>query len=243
MTTHRGFGRIPSKPHPRMAAFGAEQVLPEGPARSYTWACELWLNQQDTPRCVGFSGAHEVAARPIERAADVRLAGHFYAYAQDHDYWPGTDYEGTSVDGGMQAMREYGYIESWYWARTVPDVLRAISRRGPVVFGLDWMTGMGWPDARGFIHPTGSVEGGHAILGRQVGLRYKPGTTTAQKRSAQWFDHVDLDASWIGLHNSWGPGWQPQVNGRPVPVKITVREFTTLFAAGGECAVPVGRLR
>ena len=35
--------------------------------RSYTWQCNEWFNQGNIGACVGFSIAHELAARPVEQ--------------------------------------------------------------------------------------------------------------------------------------------------------------------------------
>lgn len=235
--THRTLDRIPSRPHPRMASFRAERLLtPAMVPRSYSWRCDVTLDQGPDGACVGFGWAHEAAARPAVWPVSYDLAMGWYAYAKDHDYWPGSDYEGTSVDGGAQAARNAGVISSWYWAETVEEILLCLGYKGPVVFGLDWWDGMFDPDADGFIWPTGSVAGGHCVLGNRVRLVWKSGTTAEQRRSPGWVSFLDPKRTWIGIHNSWGPDW-----GDRGDAKITLEALWTLMAGQGEACVPLAR--
>lgn len=39
-----------------------------------------------------------------------------YEMAKEHDEWPGTDYEGTSIRGAMKALAQHGICEERYWA-------------------------------------------------------------------------------------------------------------------------------
>lgn len=170
---------------PRNALYPAT-VDPALVLRSYTWACPVVLDQGDDGACVGFSRTHELAAKPKPVAGLTNRAGFaFYERAQDVDEWPGSDYEGTSVLAGVKVAKSLGWYGSYRWAQTWADAARVVGYKGPVVLGIPWFTGMFDPDASGYLHPTGQVEGWHAILW--------PGINVTRKD--------------ITLHNSWGPGW------------------------------------
>ena len=42
-----------------------------------------------------------------------------YEWAKEHDEWPGSDYDGTSIRGAMKALAQHGICEEEYW-RYVP---------------------------------------------------------------------------------------------------------------------------
>ena len=118
--------------------------------------------------CVGQSVSAALRAAPYMRE-DVTPC-EIYRGAQEHDEWPGTDYEGSSVRGGLKYAKLKGYITSYHKLTSISAVEAWLSSRrgGPVVAGSDWYTGMFYPDKKGYIEPTGSVEGGHAYALRWV---------------------------------------------------------------------------
>ena len=79
---------------------------------------------------------------------------------------------------------------------------------------LAWYRGMMDTNDAGYIHPTGEVMGGHAIIAIAV--------HTATKR--------------IVLQNSWGPNW-----GNAGRCYLAWDDFERLLSESGECCVPVGR--
>jgi hypothetical protein len=182
--------------------------------RSYTWACDTYLDQGREGACVGHAWAHDIAARPIVRTADTSLAFTLYRRARQLDQWPGEDYEGTSVLAGAKATREAGYIGEYRWAFGIEDVILTLGYHGPVVLGINWLTGMGDVDARGYIHATGEQSGGHAILARGVNITSRS----------------------VLLHNSWGQGW-----GRKGCARISFDDLDRLLREDGEACVPVVR--
>ena len=72
---------------------------------------------------------------------------------------------------------------------------------------LFWMQGMANTDAKGFIHATGSVVGGHCILCRAINVKKK----------------------YFLLRNSWGKNW-----GMDGDCKISFSDMTKLLADNGE---------
>lgn len=180
--------------------------------RSYTWKCNTWLDQGREGACTGFSVSHEYAAKPKEVTnltnADAQA---IYYRARQIDEWEGEDYEGSSVLGAIKAAKEKGWYSEYRWAFGVDDLALAVSRKGPAVIGVNWYTGMFNPDANGFIHKTGQLAGGHAILcnGYNVKGRY------------------------FKLHNSWGKKWG--VNGE---CKISYDDMNALLKEYGEACIP-----
>lgn len=153
--------------------------------RSYTWRCDVALDQGREGACTGFSRAHWIAGRPKERPADAKLARKIYKRAQQIDEWEGEDYSGSSVLAAVKAAAEMGYVKEYRWSFSLHDLAIGVSRHGPAVLGVNWYEGMYAPDHDGLIHVRGRRLGGHAILCNGVNVKAKTFT----------------------LHNSWGPDW------------------------------------
>lgn len=214
-----GFGRHPrydeaSKRFPIRAAFSPVAGAPIPEPRSYSWSCEAFLDQGNEGACVGYSLAHELAARPDVVAADTWLAQLLYTEAKKIDYWPGEDYDGTSVLAGLKTAQRLHLIESYHWGFGLAEGLAGISRTGPAILGCWWYEGMWDTDEHGMIHPTGDRVGGHAILVNKVSV---PRRT-------------------VTVHNSWGRGW-----GRDGEAEIPWDEFEFLLHDEGELAFPMRR--
>lgn len=185
--------------------------------RGYTWKVPLWLNQGSEGSCVGFSFAHELAARPAKidwlKAKD---ATKIYKVAQTLDQWPGENYEGTSILGGIKAVMQLypKAYESYKWAYSIDDAVKALGYFGPVVLGVNWYQKMFSTHEDGFIKVGGRISGGHAILAYAVNVKEE----------------------FVTLRNSWGSSWG--VNG---DAKLSFKDLERLLKEGGECCVPVGR--
>lgn len=183
--------------------------------RSYTWRCLANLDQGNTPACVGFSITHEAIARPVEvKGLDSKTALALYKKAQQLDEWPGTNYEGTSVLGGMKAAVEKKWYTEYRWAFGEDDLALAVGYKGPVVLGINWYSGMMEPDFKGIIRPTGAAEGGHAIL----------------------CNGINIKTGLYRLHNSWGTGWG--INGDCFISRV---DLAKLLKEEGEACVPIKR--
>lgn len=220
----------------RSADFPIRAVLdPKAKPRSYTWSCPVVLDQGQEGSCVGHGVAHELAAKPVMvEGVTHEVALELYHRAQVLDEFPGEAYSGTSVLAGMKAAAERGYFPEYRWAFGLEDTVLALGHHGPVVFGLDWWTGMFDPDEHGFLAVTGQVEGGHCILGR--GVRLVKATATSVNVGTGALAGYDLDRSYVVLHNSWGPGW-----GDDGDAKLRLSDLDRLLKAGGECSIPVRR--
>ena len=183
MTEH-GLGRLPYQDQ-RSRNFALVDIESR-PPRSYTWGSTFTLNQGAEPECVGFSWSGELGAKPVVIPVDNARGRSLYREAQAIDRAEGRHWDaGASVLAGAKAVQRAGLMPEYRWAFGVGQFATGVSRVGPGVMGVDWHEGMMEPDGAGYIHPTGGLVGGHAILVR--------GYSVTKRRFL--------------LHNSWGPGW------------------------------------
>lgn len=198
----------------RSRAFPIRELVPKK-QRSYTWRCDEWLDQGREGACVGFAWAHDMAARPKVIVTNTQQALLIYREAQRLDEWPGEAYSGTSVLAGAKVVSKLGYMPQYRWAFGLDDLILAVGYAGPAVLGINWYEGMYDTDAKGYIHPTGQLMGGHAILCHSVNI---PG-------------------KYFVLHNSWGKD-NFGVQGK---AKISFDDMGRLLHEQGEACVPVVR--
>ena len=219
--TDRRLGRLPQFDE-RSRLFKISAVVPKTP-RSYTWRCQRVLDQGDEGSCVGHGVAHELIARPVEAlTVDHKYAREtIYWGAQKIDEYPGGSYpgakpfsEGSSVLAGCKVAKSLGWMDSYLWSFGIDDLILGVGYNGPAVLGIDWYDDMMDTDAKGFIHATGEVAGGHCIL----------------------CNSVNISGKYFKLHNSWGPSW-----GTGGECKISFSDMTKLLKAEGEAAFFVGR--
>jgi len=203
--------------------------------RSYTWSCNIWLDQGAEGACVGFGCSHDLAARPavVSGLSDDFARTKVYWEAQKIDPWaggayPGANpfYEGTAVLSGVKIMQRLGFYKAYHWALNLQQLVVGIGYTGPAILGVDWYEGMFDVDKDGWIHVSGYVAGGHCILAIGVKCVWPKGV-------AKTFENLDLDRSYLLLHNSWGKGWG--VNGR---AKLSLRDMGRLLEANGEACFP-----
>jgi len=178
----------------RSRGYGIRSTVSTKKRRSYTWRCDAQLDQGPDGACVGFGIAHELIARPAEvRGITERYAKEkIYWEAQKIDEWNGGSYpggfpfyEGTSVLAGAKVAKKLGWIEEYRWAFGLEDLILGVGYNGPAVIGINWYTGMFYPDSNGYIYAKGEIAGGHCVLVNSVNV------------SKQRFT----------IHNSWGKSW------------------------------------
>lgn len=202
--------------------YPVRKLVANKPLRSYTWRLNTYLDQGYEGACVGFSLAHELIARPSEvKNVDANYARNIYFQAQTLDPWPGGAYpnanpfyEGTSVLAGAQHLKAAGLLKEYRWGFSLEDALLAVGYKGPGVLGTNWYEGMFEPDEKGYIHPTGNLAGGHAILIRGVDVKNKR----------------------VRLSNSWGKSW-----GMDGDCWLSFDDLGTLLEQNGEFCIPVTR--
>jgi hypothetical protein len=137
------------------------------------------LLDQAGPLCVLYTGANLIAAGPTAqkwkwllshlRLKGLTTAGDFhslmadgYRFAQEHDEWAGSNYDGTSGRAGTKWLVHLGLVKSYDWATKLQQMIDSAFVK-PLSFGCSWFTGMDKLDKNGYIHPTGTWRGGHQI--------------------------------------------------------------------------------
>lgn len=157
------------------------------------------LDQDGWSACTWYATGGLVAAGPIMQNLG-KLAAKFgyssvddflresYIKAQDVDEWVGGErsspqYYGTSLRAALQVGRSYGLWPNFYWNKDLIELVRYVILYAPSPLAMDWFTGMFELDKHGYLEPTGSWEGGHAML----------------------CDEVSITDRYIGGPQSWGP--------------------------------------
>lgn len=219
-----------SRNFPILAGKVRGEPIAEKRPRSYTWRIDGVLDQGNEGACVGFGWAHELRARPaVVQSADGRLARErVYWNAQRIDQWDGGSYpganptyEGTSVLAGAQVVqKQLGAMKEYRWAFDLNDLILAVGYAGPAVIGINWYSDMYDPDAKGFLHASGQIVGGHCICIIGVSLR----------------------TECFKLVNSWGTGWGIPMFGLPGGFcYLSFDDMQKLQDEDGEVCVPMGR--
>jgi len=172
----------------RQFLMSARTLRDAGRRRRY-WRDYMWIGDQGRlPHCVGFAWTGWLEAGPVRPRADTQPCidpSWVYKQAQQVDEWPGEAYNGTSVRAGAKILQREGYIDSYYWARSLRDIVQALLTTGPVVVGTAWYSQMDSPRRNGIIRARGQLLGGHAYMLSGV---------NCQKRL-------------LRVRNSYGPQW------------------------------------
>jgi hypothetical protein len=185
------------------------------PSTRYWWTGGWWGDQGAKPWCVAYAWLHYLADGPItRRPAPLKPPHALYCRAQTLDPWPGDctnpRYDGTSVRAGAKALQAVGLLETYHWAFTFEDVLRAVLGRGPVVVGTSWFSDMTSPRKDHVLRPSGRHEGGHAYV----------------------LNGADMNRKRFRMKNSWGRQWANRGH-----AWITFDDFHSLLADRGEAVV------
>jgi hypothetical protein len=178
----------------------------------FWWAYKVRLDQGQTPRCVAFAWSHFIVDSPTTHPAPLVDPDVLYHEAQTLDEWPGEDYEGTSVRGGVKALSAHAEISEYRWATDINTIAANILEVGPVIVGTNCYTGFFNPDSNNYVHLTGIVEGGHA---------YK-------------LDGVNVPMRFFRIKNSWGSSW-----GRGGFARISFDDMARLLTEDGEACLAI----
>jgi hypothetical protein len=201
--------------HPIWASLEANASLIAGPV---LWLCPAILDQLQTGMCVGFGWTDLAQSSPNPKVI-VPGAGYvkgstperIYDLAQQYDGSPLNPNTGASVESGAKATRDYNFIRTYRFAKTVHEIAVTVLSYGPVVMGTNWYNGMFTPDAHHRIRPTGTVAGGHCWVIRGY----------------------DRNSGLFRLRNSWGKSW-----GADGDAFISGPDLTKLLSEQGEACVP-----
>ena len=170
---------------------------------SRIWTLDEVLDQGFTGGCVGFAFAHWLAAEPA-RHADITAdfaREKIYHEAQRIDRWSGGEYpgaepisSGTSVLAAAKVLKNFGYIERYYWAKNLTDLVLALSYAGPVVMGIPWYRDMKQLHSDLIMRASGPLIGRHCLLALGVQI-------------SKTENHIDNNKSFICFQNSSGSDW------------------------------------
>lgn len=149
-----------------------------------------WGDQGDSPECVGYAWAHWLDDRSFNKKVvhPILPPSLIYNEAKKLDEWPGENYEGTSVRGGVKALKVKGKVSFYHWGFTLDSLINTVLYLGPVVVGTSWYQNMFYPNKLGIIRATGVNAGGHAYV----------------------VNGVDLTKKLFRIKNSWGRDWGQQ---------------------------------
>jgi Papain family cysteine protease len=192
---------------------------PPVPSGDVVWQDpEPVLDQGNYGTCVGNGFAQWGNTLPIDDKYIEKDARAIYYEATiidgspDNPDSPGGGQQGATVRSGAKAMVARKRIGAYAFAASIDDVVAWLIGKGPVVFGTDWMDDMFYPDANGYVKPTGSLAGGHCFIARG----YLAGENA------------------ILFRNSWGASW-----GLGGDFKMKLVDAKTLFAMQGEAVAAV----
>ena len=176
------------------------------------------LDQGSLGSCTGNAMTHALNSLPLHlkksQIWDQSMAVMLYSAATGLDPWEGSyppEDTGSSGLAVCKAAVQMGHINSYKWAFGFDHVLSTLMA-GPVLVGTYWYSGMSYPDANGFVTPSGSKEGGHEYL--LVG--------------------VNTSKRYLTFQNSWSSLWG--VRGR---FYMTFDNFKRLLDEDGDAVLPV----
>lgn len=137
--------------------------------------------------CMGTEPFYATVEQRTDFAFDQRGAVALYARATALDGFYGTYPPTDTGSDGLsiaKALRAAGWISGYEHAFNIEQFLSGLMTR-PCIVGTEWTEGMGQPDARGVVRPTGGVQGGHEY-------------------QAIGYDHAE---GLVWFVNSWGASW------------------------------------
>jgi hypothetical protein len=208
---------------PRSRAFAVRTLVPAEPTKPIWWAGGFVLDQGPEGSCAGHAVTAEFLASPVRGKVASPEKGHelavaVYDRAKVLDEFPGTDYDGTSINAVMKVGRERGWWDSYHWAFGLADVRRALLL-GPVVIGVNAYESMYDTVGRDAeLVVKGEQIGGHALL------------------VTGWSPRFGSLGETFRIRNSWGAAW-----GKGGNCYARAGTLERLLGEQGEAAVPTGR--
>lgn len=204
--TARLVALAPAPPQP------APDPGPQPPAMpSWLDADDPVLDQQQTPHCVGFTGADWLNALPTDDHVSNDVGDAIYQACKNIDGEPGQE-NGSTIRSLAKALVQRSRLKTYAFASTIDEVLAFVENHGPICWGIGWTDSMFTPDDTGLVVPSGADVGGHAFL--QYG--------------------VDRAAGRCKNLNHWGESW-----GQAGRFDMTIDAMAERLANGGEAMAGV----
>lgn len=174
-------------------SYGVRDLLGDSkPLKKRIWSPGVnVLDQGSEGRCVVFGWGNELAATPHRYDINDDWCNQHWPLVVAKDREMGNDFsDGASVLAGAKTMRMLGNIKSYRWGFGIDDVLQHLSRRGPVLLGINWYSSMYSTGDDGLVTVDGERVGGHCILANGI-----------------WPKHPLFDTDVVLWTNSWGPSY------------------------------------
>jgi hypothetical protein len=206
----------------RSREYGVRRFLGDSrPLKKRIWKPGLEiLDQGSEGRCVIFGWGQELATSPHRYAISDEWCNQHWPLVVAQDRAMGNDFsDGASVLAGAKTMRMLGNVKSYHWGFGIDDVLQNLSRRGPVVLGINWYASMYETNELGLVRVEGELVGGHCILANGI-----------------WPKHPLFKEDVVVWTNSWGSDYG--INGRGY---VTVESLDRLLREDGEACIPTDR--
>lgn len=174
------------------------------------------LDQGQVGSCTGNAAAQALNTKPFHVVGSACLkepdAVALYTLATQLDSYPGSYPDQDTGSDGLsvaKAAQQKGYITGYQHSFGLDHLLSAL-QFGPSIVGTVWTNDMFYPDAEGFVKPTGGDAGGHEYLCSGVNMKYR----------------------FLRFLNSWSPLW-----GKHGHFFITFDDFSTLLGQGGDAVL------
>jgi hypothetical protein len=199
-------------------------LLAAAAPRTQVWPSASVLDQQSEGACAAFSGIGLLQCQPTQTAKDYGFAEcieQIYWPAQRCDQYQGGAYpgaathmDGTSLNAVARVLKQKGLIKSYRWSFNRDNFRSGIIQHGPAHIGVKIYEGMMATSISGWIKPTGTCYGGHAL--------YVAGYVHAKK-------------PYYIIQNSWGKSWGGWYFKHPGRCRISEEDlFNLLFDQRGQ---------
>jgi hypothetical protein len=161
---HAAARNFMAAPAPRLVTLGTKQHRLYGSV----------LDQDGYGGCTGWTGAHLLNMKPNHTKGERMMTNadglDFYVENTRTDEFAGQMMEqdtGSSGNALGNTLVRRGHIERFEWAFSPEQYLAALMER-PAAVGTWWYADMFYPDANGFVRPTGGRVGGHEYVGKGI---------------------------------------------------------------------------
>lgn len=230
--THAGGLGREYLPDERDATYPMAAMLPVGRSRRpYRYWQEVWWGDQGhTSECTAYAGTAWLTDGPVLNEGSIEPHELYLEEKKIDGLPPGT--AGSTVRACMKVLQRKGFVQNYYWATGLDDVVTAVLDSGPVDVGTNWYESFFTPTSEfGLVidetkissHTGKPVAGGHSYLLNGIDMR-------SDQR---------LGRPHFRMKNSWSRQW-----GKGGVAYISFDTMERLLAEHGEASIaletPVG---